>query len=223
MAPEMFRRFRLGALQKIIRHRCGYVLPEDDAGHEYIVELLLSISLGPRPRQMMAAAIKLWAPWIPETEAEQRIAHILSLPVNERMPSAKVLGDRIRLTNWERDLFQAWTIRPFDLTAEELAEQRKRKARERDRKRRASRGAKGRAEYEANSLSRTEPWKAEGVSKATWYRHQKHRETSPCQVRVCSTAQAPVSRLSRRRRRATRAPPEGGASAAGTLALWACV
>ncbi len=34
-----------------------------------------------------------------------------------------------------------------------------------------------RAEYEANSLSRLAPWKAEGISRAQWYR--RRRETGP--------------------------------------------
>lgn len=30
-----------------------------------------------------------------------------------------------------------------------------------------------RAEYEANSYSRTKPWEELGISRATWYRHGK--------------------------------------------------
>jgi len=42
--------------------------------------------------------------------------------------------------------------------------------------RRRSRGARPRADYETNSLTRAKPWEAEGVSRRTWYRR---RGTSP--------------------------------------------
>jgi len=32
--------------------------------------------------------------------------------------------------------------------------------------------AQPRADYEANSLNRTKPWEALGVSRSTWYRHR---------------------------------------------------
>ncbi len=34
--------------------------------------------------------------------------------------------------------------------------------------------AEPRAEYEARSLSRTAPWRAEGISRATWYRRRAY-------------------------------------------------
>src|SRR5262249_32553936 len=59
--------------------------------------------------------------------------------------------------------------------------QRNRRRRERQRmnreRRRRARGARPRAEYlEANSLTRTKPWVAKGISRRTWYRR---RGTSP--------------------------------------------
>lgn len=33
--------------------------------------------------------------------------------------------------------------------------------------------AQPRAEYEANSLTKSKPWEALGLSRATWYRHGK--------------------------------------------------
>ena len=44
---ERMRRLRLGDLRRPLRDRCGSVLPDDDAGREYLFELLLPISLGP--------------------------------------------------------------------------------------------------------------------------------------------------------------------------------
>jgi hypothetical protein len=50
----------------------------------------------------------------------------------------------------------------------------------RSRKYRAARGAKTRADYEGKSLSRTKPWEAEGISRASYYRRRRNGETSPC-------------------------------------------
>jgi len=44
---EMIRRLRLGDLRRLLRDRNGAVLPDDDAGREYLLELLLPISVGP--------------------------------------------------------------------------------------------------------------------------------------------------------------------------------
>jgi hypothetical protein len=46
---------------------------------------------------------------------------------------------------------------------------------ERKRKRRRANGMKLRAVYLENSLSRTKPWEAEGISRSTWERRQKRR------------------------------------------------
>jgi hypothetical protein len=55
-------------------------------------------------------------------------------------------------------------------------EQRQRTRRNRQEKaRRRGRQVKSRREYEANSINRTKPWLALGISRATWYRT---RETS---------------------------------------------
>jgi len=70
-----------------------------------------------------------------------------------------------------------------------IRRERRREAKVRDRR---ATGIRPRGEYEAGSLSALSPWKAEGVSRATWYRH---RETSPsgCTVAEPSTCPTVVS------------------------------
>src|SRR5712671_3558452 len=53
-------------------------------------------------------------------------------------------------------------------------EERQRADRERKRRQRREQGMKTRAEYLAGALSVTRPWKAEGISRSTWYR--RHAE-----------------------------------------------
>jgi hypothetical protein len=56
---EMIRRLRLGDLRKLFRDRYGPILPDDDAGREHLIELLLPISLGYEPDLKMRNAIEV--------------------------------------------------------------------------------------------------------------------------------------------------------------------
>src|SRR5262249_32199897 len=164
---ETIRRLRLGDLQKILRSHYGYNLPDDDAGREDLVELLLPISLGPEDRRKMANAIEIYAPWMGADEAGQLIDQINRMPLSERKVSARRLGERLRVSNQEREALKLKTIKPFDKTDRELKDLRRAKDRVRDRARRRQRGQNLRQTYLANSLAKLKPWKSEGVSRAT--------------------------------------------------------
>jgi hypothetical protein len=177
---EIIRRLRLGNLRTLFRHRYGTELPDDDAGREDLNELLLPISLGPKPTKMMANEIDVFAPWVGSADVETIIDFINRLPISDRKPKAEALGKRLRLTNAEREWLRVWTILPCDISREDLAEQRKAKARARSKlyrqKQREKTGKPNRADYLAHSLTKTKPWKVEGISRATWYRQQSRRE-----------------------------------------------
>src|SRR5262249_53796594 len=126
---ERMRRLRLGDLRRLFRDRCrGSVLPDDDAGREYLVELLLPISLGPNeavkrarveiwgPPDRMRREIELWAPWMSENEARELRLDINAMPVWQRKPMARTLGERLQLTYAERARLQLRTIGPCDMT-----------------------------------------------------------------------------------------------------------
>jgi hypothetical protein len=167
---EIMRRLRLGDLRKLLRARCGHTLPDDDAGREYLWELLLPVSLAPEEHERkMANTVEIWAPWLGKDEAEQLIDQINRMPARERMPKARIVGERLRLTNEERECLRLWAIAPFDMTNAQLMEQRKTKDRVRQRQRRRLAGRKPRTA----SVARVKPWAIRGMSRATWYR--KHR------------------------------------------------
>lgn len=182
---EMIRRLRLGNLRKLLRDRCGYALPDDDAGREYLHELLLPISIGPHAAIKMPNVIETWAPWVPLVAAQRLIDEINQTPIRQRMPTAKQLGKRLRLTNRERERLRLWTIAAFNMTPARASAWRKAKDRARKRRLRQLRGSKSRAEYEASSVNRIKPWIAGGISRRTWYRR---RGTSPSEVRLRKTA-----------------------------------
>jgi hypothetical protein len=187
---EMMRRLRLGNLRKLLRARCGPTLPDDDAGREYLYELLLPVSVGPHAGIKMTNVIGVWAPWMQGHEAAEVLAHCCCTPIWRRMPTARLLGKRLRLTNGERERLKLWTIAPFNMSPQQARKQRRAKDRARKRRLRQLRGCKGRIEYEASSATRTKPWLAAGISRATWYRC---RETSASAVRLRSAADALVS------------------------------
>jgi hypothetical protein len=174
----MIRRLRLGNLRKLLRDRNGPILPDDDAGREYLWELLLPISVGPNPETKMPYAIEVWAPWMDKKEAGAIVAQINNTPIYHRKPSAVVLGERLNVTYAEREALKLWTIAPCDVPENLKPLLRKQKKRERMRELRRLRGQKTRAEYLAsNKASKEQPWTVLGISRATWYRQ---RETSVC-------------------------------------------
>lgn len=145
---ETVRRLRYGALLKLFRQRYGHAFPEDDAGRDDLFNLISVVSLAPTATdQKMAQVIELWAPWMQPDEAQLLIDHVQRLTIYERMPSPKELGERLRLTNAEREALRLWPIAPVDMTIEELKDQRKAKERERHRQRRRRRGVRTRVEY----------------------------------------------------------------------------
>src|SRR5262249_21050572 len=142
---EMLRRLRLGNLRKLSRHRCGPILPDDDAGREYLRELLLVISVGPNADVRMPKAIELCAPWMGQQEAIELIDDINRTPIWQRKPNGKALGDRLRVTNAHREWLKLWTIAACDMSPEQAQEWRKAKNRERNRRLRQLRGGKPQA------------------------------------------------------------------------------
>jgi hypothetical protein len=92
---EGLRRVRLGELRRLLRHRYGAVLPDDDAGREDLHELLLPISLGKEAGRKMENAIEVWAPWMRADEAQQLIDQINLTPIYLRKITAPILGQRL--------------------------------------------------------------------------------------------------------------------------------
>jgi hypothetical protein len=184
---ETIRRLRLGDLQRFLRKRYGHSLPDDDAGREDLRELLLLASLAYNPERTMRSMIKTWVKWMAQTEAEQLMDDITRTPIYLRKPSARLLGDRLGLTDRERQELAIVTIRPHDMTDEQLGQRRKAKDAERKwRKRRAAK-IKPREAWLANCKGRLKPWVKLGMSRASWYRKQAKlrqlRETSVSAVK----------------------------------------
>jgi hypothetical protein len=183
MKNDTLRRCRLDELRRLFRDRYGGpVLPDDDAGREDLCELLLLASMAFNPDRTMRNVLSQAAPWMPTAEAEQLIDDVNRTPIYLRKPSARILGDRLRLTSEERHRLAIRTIRPFDRTDEQLKRDRNAKDKERKwRKRRAAK-VKPREAWLVNCKSKLQPWVKAKMSRRTWYRKRAKDRTKVAQV-----------------------------------------
>ena len=104
------------------------------------------------------------------------------------------LGEILSLEYADRQQLAIRTIRAVDKSKREQTIERKERKREKDRIRKAikrrNRGAISRAEYLAESLSRSRPWEQKAISRATYYRQ---RETSVSPPLKSLPSEQPVS------------------------------
>jgi hypothetical protein len=173
---ELIRRLRYGALLKLLRHRWGHVLPDDDTGRDDLWLLVTNVSLAAaEPKKKMRHVIEIWAPWMSAEEREAYVEHVGGLDIYERTPTAKALGQRLGLTNAEREALKLWQFLPIDKTDAEIAELAKARDRERRARKRRANGVRTREAYLAELASRPQPWIAEGISRRTWQRRRMSR------------------------------------------------
>jgi hypothetical protein len=89
--------------------------------------------------------------------------------------SPEAIAELLPTTFDDRQAMELWTFGAIDMSPRQRRnaskKERRRKERERVAKKRQAAGAKPRAE----SISRTKPWEAEGISRATWHRRRKAR------------------------------------------------
>jgi hypothetical protein len=162
---------RCAEINRLLNSRYGAVLPDDDAGKDdasIMVHHLAQISGDQRAR--IAAWIALRAPWMHAADTESLIAAAIAKPLRWR---ADKLAVRLNLTAADRARLGIKTIGACDMTKAEREAARKARKRQAKREGRRAKGVKPRAEYEQQSISRTKPWEAEGISRPQWYRRQR--------------------------------------------------
>lgn len=183
---KLITMIRLRELERLYRHRWGRYLPDDDAGRDDLILAAHHIAqLHGEVENHILGWIGVWCPWMPQDEAEALAKKVASNPLKYK---AATLGWRLGLTDQERSELAITTIRAFNVTAEQMAERRKRIRREREAKRRRLKRA-----ARPRPISHQNPWQAQGISRATWYRRRKlagetGRETKAVASRVTSIA-----------------------------------
>jgi hypothetical protein len=168
-------------LRRLYHDRYGLTLPDDDAGREDLRELLLLASMAFNPDRNMRNVLSQAAPWMDKAEAERLFDDINQTPIYLRKPSARILGDRLRLTSEERHRLAIRTIKPFDRTDAELVLDRKARDAERQWRKRRAAEKTPREAWLANRWSRLKPWEKRKppMSRATWYREGYHKQAEP--------------------------------------------
>ena len=115
--------------------------------------------------------IKARAPWLSDTDSESLMEQVGRFP---RIWTSRALAEALRLTEAERiALGGVPTIGAIDVSPEQRKEMRRRRDRDRKREKRRAAGMRTREQYRAEVKS-AEPWKDQGVSRATYYRHLKN-------------------------------------------------
>jgi hypothetical protein len=172
---ERIRRLRYGHVLKLIRFRYGANgVPDDEAGRPDLMELIWLASSAPAGADMKVLhCIELYAPWMDDEEKRDLMELVAMTPTYEKAKTSQELGNKLMLTNAERERLRLYSIRPYDLTPEEFEKQSKaRKKASRAELRRQS-GVRTWGEYLAERHNKPKPWLAEGISQRQWQRKQK--------------------------------------------------
>ena len=185
---EILRRIILGQLNRIFRDRYGAEFPDDDAGHPDLEVLLRYHALHPtHARENMRNTIETRAPWRPKAEADLIIGDLAILDQRRLWLSQAELRQQVWLSNADRQQLKAWNIPPWDRTPAQLELRRKERKRARKRLARRNAGATSRSIYLEDSISNKKPWKAAGVSRATWYRRMRQVRGQVLTVQLSNT------------------------------------
>ncbi|WP_369723087.1 hypothetical protein AB8Z38_03100 [Bradyrhizobium sp. LLZ17] len=169
---------RPNEIQRILADRYGRELPDDDAGRDDAFVMVNALAWRPNAQRRIPSWLSLWAPWMPADEVQALTAKLIAKPYRW---GPDTIGKRLNLMDVDRTRLKITTIGGVDVGKAERLARRKQRARQREEQRRRANGSKTRAEYEAQSVSRSKPWEALGMSRARWYRLGKPAaETSPC-------------------------------------------
>jgi hypothetical protein len=163
--PPPMGLLRINELEKIFTDRWGeHDLPNSPEGRDAIAILCNHCALLKDLGRLYAfVAARAW--WMREDE----LAAIIERESANAPGDAAGLGWRLGLTMEERNRLRIRTIRAIGMTDSQIKKLRKDAGRERSARARRADGATPRDE----SFSRTEPWKAFGVSRRTWERRGK--------------------------------------------------
>lgn len=167
---------RISELQRIFDYRYGraQIVPATDEGFQAARVMVHHIGRLKHGQRRMSDWLLRCAPWMSPRDHERLISEVEECPLKW---TADKLAWKLRLTQAEREGLGITTIGAIDLPkAERISRRKARKNAAREAARRAE-GAIPRAQYLAGAISRTQPWKATGESRAAWYR-RRARETT---------------------------------------------
>jgi len=172
---------RIAEINRLIEHRHGGRIPAHDDPHDgYVFAIAVTIHAEFADehdrRSFLLGWISRAAEWI--TDRDAYVGALLA----KMHPRGKHLRDRqagqlVNLKAAERTALGIRTMSPADMTPLQFAKARQEAKRLADRERAARKRREGGAKPQERSIAKTQPWKAAGCSKATWYRRKRQNET----------------------------------------------
>lgn len=161
--PHLLAGLRVAELNRLFEHRYGRHLPDDDAGLGDC--WLISNELGQlyEGKKRIVEWLAGHAPWLGMRDMQ------LFIDKTPRRFKADTLGRKLGLTDQERKALDIRTIGAIDCPKKQRLERARKRKQERDRLRRLKAGMKPQTQSTAN----LKPWKAQGISRATWYRRAR--------------------------------------------------
>lgn len=165
-SPCQLAALRLHDLARLFRARYGVTLPDDDAGRDDMMVAVNHLASLAHPKGRIEKWLDLWVPWLSRAESQQIISEAI---VSQQHWTADQLAWRLRLIDEDRTALGITTIGAIDCGKRQRMQRRKAKSK--------ARSASHRTPRPDSSIEREKPWKAEGVSRRTWYRRRKARDT----------------------------------------------
>jgi len=179
---DAVHRVRLGHVRRLLHHRYGPELPDDDAGDDDL-RILLHIKArcyAPQRREKaLLNEISLWAPWLGEGKAKQIATEIAAKPMKLK---ADTLGRKLNLDWMTRERLRLWQIGAVDAPADYRKQRRRLRDAERKWRKRRAEGCVDREQYlDEHIVERTKPWQTLGISRRTYY----YRKAKRTLAQVC--------------------------------------
>jgi hypothetical protein len=186
-SPRLIALVRLSDLEQLYRRRYGAILPYDDLGvGDFALAAHHIAHLGGDTFNKILAWGRAWLPQMPRYQAEALAEEVLAAPKTFK---AATLGWRLRLTDQEREELGITTIRAIDPPSPaQRAERRKRRQRER-----MARHRQSQRDGKPEPLSKAQPWKALGMSRASWYRRKGKPLENQAETRETKTVRSSIS------------------------------
>jgi hypothetical protein len=160
---------RISELDRIFTARWGDILPDDDAGIDDAEIMVHHFACLKRSSHFSMRWLAARCPWMAPDAAIELVDLAQRFPMRW---SAADLGKRLGLRYADRTRLRITTIRAIDVTLRQANKIRKVRKVDAARNARRAAGVVDRETYEQNSLERTKPWKAHGISRRTWFRRR---------------------------------------------------
>ena len=165
---------RVSEIQRFFRHKYGEQLPNDDAGLEDL-EILLNQAAG-IPGNSVPSLARLAAKWAPWMAVDTRLTAAEKALSQRKRWKADPLAQALGLTDKVRTLLIIRSIGCTDLPKQQRIQRRRARKLARDReyqrRKRLSRGPP------RPNLSRSKPWKAQGIGRTKWYKDRRTKKSS---------------------------------------------